>query len=215
MRILAFGKDDLRSLRLQGDRVFLRLPRRADWRDWMELRRDSREFLVPWEPLWRDNALSRSQFLRRVRVQRAEARAGSGYGFLIFRRADEALLGGIALSNIRRGVAQSATLGYWIGKAHARQGYMTDALATLLSFSYLDLGLNRVEAACLPNNEASKALLLGAGFSQEGLARGYLRINGAWQDHLLFALLSKEHRRQLPESIDSAHRALPDGDAQA
>jgi ribosomal-protein-alanine N-acetyltransferase len=193
MRFLTFGKDEVSALRLESTRTYLRLAQRSDWRAWVELRKQSREFLTPWEPLWRDNALSRAQFLRRVRVQRAEARAGNGFGFLLFRTSDERLLGGITISNVRRGVAQSASLGYWIGAVHTRKGYMTEALDRLLTFSFLDLGLNRVEAACLPHNDASKALLLKAGFRQEGLARSYLRINGAWQDHLLFAILANEH----------------------
>lgn len=200
MRFLSFRKGEPSDACLEGTNLYLRLARRSDWRSWVALRRESRDFLTPWEPLWRENALGRAQFLRRVRVQRAEARSGTAFGFLIFRNADDALLGGITLSNIRRGVAQSASLGYWIGASHARQGYMSEGLDRLLTFSFVDLGLNRIEAACLPHNEASRALLLKSGFQQEGLARSYLRINGAWQDHLLFAILANEHHSRANDS---------------
>ena len=110
------------------------------------------------------------------------------------RRRDDALLGGITFSNVRRGVAQSASLGYWIGAPHAHQGYMTEALSAVLDFAFDHLALHRVEAACLPDNEASQGLLLKIGFQDEGYARQYLRINGRWQDHRLFALLKGDKR---------------------
>ena len=184
------GQD--RGLRLRRDRVYLRYPVQRDWREWSALRADSQAFLAPWEPTWAYDALSRGAFRRRLKMYRAEMRQGVTYSFLIFRAADDALLGGITLSNLRRGVAQTATLGYWIGAAHARQGYVTEALGAVLEFAFQRLGLHRVEAACLPNNEASRRLLLKCGFQEEGYAREYLRIDGSWQDHQLFAILRGE-----------------------
>ena len=181
-----------RGLRLRRDRVYLRHPVQSDWREWSALRADSQAFLTPWEPTWAYDALSRGAFRRRIKMYRAELRQGVTYSFLIFRAADDALLGGITLSNLRRGVAQTATLGYWIGTAHTRQGYATEALAAVLEYAFQRLGLHRVEAACLPNNEASRRLLLKCGFQEEGYAREYLRINGSWQDHQLFAILRGE-----------------------
>lgn len=179
---------------LDGGRVVLRPPRQRDWKRWSEVRESSREFLAPWEPTWPYDALTRRSFRRRVKAYTQELRQGTSFSFLIFRRTDDALLGGVTLSNLRRGVAQSASLGYWIGRQHARQGYMSEALALVLEFGFDSLGLHRIEAACLPHNAASKALLIKMGFSQEGQARQYLRINGAWQDHLLFAVLRNDPR---------------------
>ena len=181
-----------RGLRLQRDRVYLRYPVQRDWRAWSVLRADSQAFLAPWEPTWAYDALSRGAFRRRLKMYRAEMRQGVTYSFLIFRAADDALLGGITLSHLRRGVAQSATLGYWIGATHARHGYTTEALWALLEYAFQRLGLHRVEAACLPGNEASRRLLLKVGFQEEGYAREYLRINGSWQDHQLFAIVRGE-----------------------
>ena len=98
------------------------------------------------------------------------------------------------MSNLQRGVAMSCSLGYWIGQPHARQGYMSEALRRLLPFVFETLGLHRIEAACLPTNVASRGLLQKIGFREEGYARGYLRINGAWHDHVLFALLAEDYR---------------------
>ena len=183
-----------RNTRFENRHIFLRPPRQGDWEAWAILRQSSREFLVPWEPTWSRDALTRQAFRRRVRAYDTEWRDGASYGFLIFRRADEELLGGVTLSNVRRGVAETASLGYWIGAPNARQGYMTEALVASLDFAFERLGLHRVEAACLPSNVASKGLLLKGGFTQEGYTRRYLRINGEWRDHLLFAILREDTR---------------------
>ena len=179
---------------LEHGRVRLRPPRAGDWRAWARLREDSRDFLVPWEPSWPYDALSRAAFRRRLTQYRQEMRQDTGYAFLIFRREDGRLVGGVSMSNIRRGVAQSASLGYWMGRPYARQGYMTEALEAVLDFSFDHLGLHRIEAACLPSNHASRGLLAKVGFREEGYAREYLRINGIWQDHVLFAVLRGDVR---------------------
>ncbi len=197
MRFQRFRKSQLRGLRLERNRVYLRFPVQRDWRDWAALRAESRDFLAPWEPTWAYDALTRGAFRRRLKMYKSEMRQGVTYSFLIFRRVDDVLLGGITLSNLRRGVAQSATLGYWIGSPHGNQGYMTDSLASILEFAFSRIGLHRVEAACLPANEASRRLLLRSGFREEGYAREYLRISGRWQDHQLFAVL----RDNLPSEI--------------
>jgi ribosomal-protein-alanine N-acetyltransferase len=189
MRFQGFRGGPDRGLRLERGRVYLRYPVMRDWRAWSALRAESQAFLTPWEPTWSHDALSRGAFRRRLRMYKSEMRQGVTYSFLIFRAADDVLLGGITLSNLRRGVAQTATLGYWIGLPHARQGYMSEALLAVLEFAFQRLGLHRVEAACLPTNEASRRLLLKSGFREEGYARQYLRINGRWQDHQLFAVL--------------------------
>ena len=96
------------------------------------------------------------------------------------------------MSNIRRGVSQSCSLGYWIGEPYARQGYMTKGVRAIIWFVFDVLRLHRLEAACLPENKASAALLTRTGFQYEGLARRYLKIDGVWQDHWLFALLNDD-----------------------
>lgn len=192
--MVALFAEPLQEVVLRGDRVYLRPPRRADYLQWARLREISREFLTPWEPVWPADALSRASFRRRLRRILQDWREDTGYAFHIVTRTGEQLAGGIALSNLRRGVAQSASVGYWIGTEYADQGYMTEALDAILAFGFGDLGLHRIEAACLPHNEPSRRLLHRTGFQQEGLARQYLRINGQWEDHVLFGLLRDEYR---------------------
>ncbi len=178
------------GLRLDGGGVILRAPRVRDYEAWSSLRRQSRAFLQPWEPLWPSDDLERSAFRRRLATYSREIDAGTAYPFFIFDARDDRLTGAITLSNIRRGVAQTGTVGYWIGQSYASQGRMTAALRTLADFAFRGLGLHRLEAACVPDNEASRKVLLKAGFENEGRARAYLKINGAWRDHLLFGMIS-------------------------
>lgn len=174
---------------LRKGSVMLRTPDTGDHEQWATLRLESRAFLAPWEPQWPANDLTRSAFRSRIKQYHRDIAADAAFPFFIFSADERALLGAVTLSNVRRGVAQMATLGYWIGAPFARQGYMTDALLALLPFAFDHLHLHRLEAACLPRNEASIALLKRAGFSHEGLARAYLKINGEWRDHLLFGRL--------------------------
>jgi ribosomal-protein-alanine N-acetyltransferase len=177
---------------VRGDEVYLRYPRFSDYKNWARLRGESKDFLTPWEPSWATDELTKGAFRRRIKRYQKEARQDSAYAFFIFKVSDDSLMGGCALSNVRRGVTQSCALGYWIGERFARQGYMFDAIRALIPFIFTTLGLHRIEAACLPSNEPSRNLLVKVGFRQEGLAKRYLQINGEWRDHLLFALLADE-----------------------
>ena len=178
------------GLRVEGAGIVLRPPRASDYAAWSELRRRSRAFLQPWEPTWPADDLSRAAFRRRLAAYQRDMDLGYGYAFLVFRRDDGELVGGITLSNIRRGVAQMGQVGYWVGEPFARNGYTLAAVRALSGFSLGRLGLHRLEAACIPENEASRKLLLKAGFELEGRAQAYLKINGDWRDHLLFGLVS-------------------------
>lgn len=193
MRLFRSLSPSASSVRLETGKTLLRSPVERDWRAYAEIRAASRKFLEPWEPTWPNDALSRDAFYRRLNRYASDWRNDTGYSMFLFDRESAALVGGISLSNIRRGVAQCGTLGYWMGEAYAGKGYMREALQLLLDFSFDELSLHRIEAACLPNNEPSRRLLLGSGFSEDGYARKYLKIRGAWQDHLLFSLLAEDH----------------------
>jgi ribosomal-protein-alanine N-acetyltransferase len=179
---------------IDGRDVYLRYPRVVDYPAWSVLRAESRGFLMPWEPVWANDELSKGAFRRRLKRYQQDARQDMAYAFFVFRKSDDALLGGCTLSNVRRGVVQCCALGYWVGECHARQGYTLDAVKALIPFIFETLGLHRIEAACLPENEPSRGLLAKAGFREEGHALRYLQINGDWKDHILFALLEDEVR---------------------
>jgi ribosomal-protein-alanine N-acetyltransferase len=179
---------------IDGDGVTLRAPQMVDFAEWAALRELSRDFLTPWEPIWPADDLTRGAFRRRVRRYAEDLRTDQAYAFFIFRKADNALIGGLTLANVRRGVAQAGSLGYWMGAPYARRGHMTSAVHALVPFAFGPLRLHRLEAACIPSNLASIRLLEKTGFVREGVARQYLCINGLWQDHLLYALLNADVR---------------------
>jgi ribosomal-protein-alanine N-acetyltransferase len=172
---------------IAGDGVTLRTPQMTDYGEWAALRETSRDFLTPWEPVWPTDDLTRSAFRRRVRRYSEDLRSDQGYAFLIARNSDGAVVGGLTLANIRRGVAQAGSLGYWMGLPFVRHGYMTAAVRAVIPFGFATLRLHRLEAACIPTNVSSIRLLEKTGFTREGYARQYLCINGTWQDHLLYA----------------------------
>ncbi|HUO53687.1 MAG TPA: GNAT family protein [Rhodoblastus sp.] len=195
MNLFGLSRKKPSPARVDGEGVYLRPAIAGDFESWRKLREESRAFLTPWEPTWPLDDLSRSAFQRRVLRQDHERAEDESYAFLIFRAADDALLGGITLGNMRRGVAQCGTLGYWMGEKYAGQGFMAKAVRALLRHAFVDMRLHRIEAACAPNNERSRRLLERLGFQREGYARAYLLIDGAWQDHLLFALLERDFLR--------------------
>jgi len=177
---------------LVGQRIFLRLPQNQDYAEWVDLRRSSHDFLQPWEPSWPKDDLTRHGFRRRLKRYSRDIKDRTAYTFFLFQQNSSQIIGGISLGNIRYGITRSGSLGYWMGEPFARQGYMTEAVRMVCEFAFDNLNLHRVEAACLPTNEFSKKLLLSLDFSWEGQARQYLKINGVWRDHLLFALLASD-----------------------
>lgn len=179
---------------LRGKRVRLRVPHSSDFREWAALRRESAGFLIPWEPRWATDELERTAWNQRLRRYRREAAGGTAIAFLIFENEGGRLVGGITMGNIRYGVSQSAQLGYWMGQRYAGRGFMQDAIAAMLQFAFETMRLHRMEAACIPSNQRSIHVLEKAGFRREGLLQAYLLINGKWQDHFLYGLISEDWR---------------------
>lgn len=184
------------DVEIRGSAVLLRPPGMRDYAAWAQLRAQSRAYLSVWEPQWARDELSRSSFRRRLRHYQWEAREDQGYAYFVVHKTDGTLLGSVTLSNVRRGVSQTASVGYWVGLPHANKGYMTDAVQGLAAHAFANLGLHRLEAACMPANAASARVLTKAGFVCEGRARRYLKIEGVWQDHDLYARLCDD----LPET---------------
>ncbi len=178
----------------------LRPPGLADFEAWSQLRALSRAHLEPWEPQWALDELTRAAFRRRLKHYAREQRDDAGYAFLIVRKQDDALLGGLTLSNVRRGVTQAAALGYWLGVPHIGRGLMTDAVQAIAAHAFGQLRLHRLEAACIADNTASMRVLAKSGFRREGTARRYLKINGIWRDHVQFGLLEDDPRCEVASS---------------
>ena len=186
---MALWRDDTADLMLWGEGVRLRPPALDDYEAWAKLRSASRAHTEPWEPTWSEDELTKSAYKRRLRRYQSDLDAGTGYSFFIVRSTDGVLMGACNLNNVRRGVLQACDMGYWMGAPYVRRGHCKAAVRRVLSYAFGPLRLNRVEAATRLENDASRKLLLSVGFTPEGVARNYLKINGAWRDHLKFAIL--------------------------
>lgn len=175
-----------------GGGVYLRHPNMAEYEAWASLRLESRAFLQPWEPTWNADHLTERAYRARLSRFKKMVSADEGYPFHIFRASDNVLVGACNLTNVQRKVKQSAALGYWIGERYARQGFARASVRAACKFCFESLGIHRVEAAVRVGNEPSMALLETLGFTHEGVGRGYLKIDGDWRDHNLYAKLSSD-----------------------
>lgn len=174
--------------RIDGEGVYLRTPEPRDYQEWADVREKSRAHLTPWEPTWAADETSRGSYRFKLRRYAEDARDDKAHALFVFREEDDALVGGVTISNIRRGVAQMASMGYWAGEMYVGRGYITAAVRAAVRYGFDDLNLHRVEAAVQPDNAASRRVLEKAGFTEEGFARAYLKINGDWRDHVLFGI---------------------------
>ena len=187
-----FGRSP--KLIIETERLILRPPHHNDFNHWVQLRTDSRDFLSPWDPVWSDEHLILKNFTNRVYWAQRAVKNGSGCPLFLIRKTDRSLIGAVTLDNIRRGPAQAGTLGYWTGQAYARQGYMKEAVNSVVLHAFRKLDLSRVEAACLPENLPSRGLLENCGFKYEGVAQSYLQIAGRWRTHVLYASIRHDRR---------------------
>lgn len=193
MMLKWFARDETPVL--IAPRVTLRAPRASDFPVWQQLRRQSREFLKPFEPRWTEADLSQRAYLARIKRGREEAMAGTDYTFFAFLHTEpgQPLVGGITLSNVRRRAAQFVNLGYWMGQPYAGHGLMTEAVGAVVPFCFDALGLHRIHAAFMPHNTPSRRVLEKNGFREEGFAENYLQIDGHWADHVLFGLTRERY----------------------
>ena len=180
------------EFKLNGERIFLRCPVLGDHGEWSSIRAASRSFLEPWEPRWSEDDLTRTAFRYRIRRYDADREAGLALPLFVCQKSTGRIAGGVTLGSIRRGASESCTLGYWMGEQHAGKGLMADALKCLIPHVFDRMRLHRIEAACIPDNARSQGLLEKVGFRREGYLNGYLKINGAWRDHLLYALVAED-----------------------
>ena len=170
--------------------VYLRLATNGDYAKWSALRSESRMFLRLWEPAWIDDDTSFSAYAGRMARWQYGVATDSSYSLLCFRSRDDVLFGAISFDGVRRGSAQSALMGGWVGRQFAGTGLAYRATCVGLGWAMGSLGLHRVEAATIPENVASARLLEACGLKREGAARSYGKINGEWRDHVLWSIVS-------------------------
>ena len=179
---------------LFGRRIVLRPLQATDFTAWREVRRRTTDWLTKWEPAripgQPDVVEDRDAFGVRCSARQRERQLGTGYGFGIFVGGDFA--GEINLSSVQRGPFQSAYIGYWIDERHAGNAYVAEALVVLARYCFEELHLHRLQIAIIPRNHASHRVVQKLQIRDEGTALRYLEINGAWEDHVRYALTAEE-----------------------
>jgi ribosomal-protein-alanine N-acetyltransferase len=155
----------------------------------VEVLRANRDFLAPWEPARTDDYFT-LEHQRREIVQLVEQYAeGTALPFVIL--SDDELVGRIVVSNIVRRAFHSGDLGYWVSQSWNGRGVATAAVAAMVTIAFADARLHRLQASTLQHNVGSQRVLQRNGFESIGAARQYLRIDGRWQDHLLFQRINE------------------------
>jgi [ribosomal protein S5]-alanine N-acetyltransferase len=173
-----------------GKLVFLRVPVEEDRGEFIELRRASRKFLEKWEPIppkgldpWGDSGFDRELALAETERTRR---------LLVCQRSDGVIVGKLSISGIERGIQQSCHFGYWVGEAFARRGYAAEAVRLGIGYAFRTLKLHRVEANLIPENAASRGVVVAAGLQKEGFSPRYLKIRGRWRDHERWAVVKED-----------------------
>ncbi|HTR69006.1 MAG TPA: GNAT family protein [Mycobacteriales bacterium] len=174
--------------------VALRPLRMRDRGSWTAARRRNIDWLRPWEATPPSGpstfGVSAAVFTAMTRRLRAEARQGLALPFVIL--VDGVFAGQINVAGIVRGSMNSAHVGYWVDQGVAGRGVMPTALALVTDHCFGAVGLHRVEVNIRPENTASRRVVEKLGFRPEGIRERYLHIDGAWRDHLTFALVRED-----------------------
>ncbi len=186
---------------LNGKRISLRPLVVDDFGQWQEVRTVNEEWLTRWEPQriagQPDVVQSRRAFSSRCAARQRERQLGTGYGFGVF--IGDEFIGEMNVSAIQRGPFQNAYVGYWMDERHAGKGYTPEALAIAMRFAFEELRLHRLQIAIIPRNMPSRRVVEKLGIRLEGLAERYLEINGAWEDHMRYAITVEEWNERRSE----------------
>ena len=194
----------VRSLELAGRRVRLATLVESDFPAWLDVRSRCRDWLVPWEPRSKgapQPAEDHASFTARCAMRERERQLGSGFGFGIFYEGRFA--GEVTLSSILRGPFQNGSIGYWIDKDVAGEGLVPESVVVMLQFAFETLRLHRIEVAIIPRNTASRRVVEKLNLRNEGVALGFLEINGEWEDHVRYAMTSEEWSARAQELRDT------------
>lgn len=165
----------------KGKIVYLRHPMRGDWEELLSLVSASRSLHRPWVYPSRDKQAFYAY------VDRASSERF--FGCFVCLRETGAIVGVANLSEIVRGLFQSAYLGFYGHAAYSGRGLMREGLGLLLRHAFHELKLHRIEANVQPDNSRSLALIRALGFQKEGFSPKYLKIGGRWRDHERWAIL--------------------------
>lgn len=183
------------ALELWTERARLHLPAPAEARHVLEYFQCNQEHLAPWSPPLPADFLTETYWQRRLAENRAEYEADRSLRMFLRTPAggpDAPVIGSLSFTELVRGPFQACLLGYGIDAEHQGRGIMHAALARACRHVFEVLGLRRIQANHMPENDRSARLLGRLGFQVEGHARDYLFIDGAWRDHVLTSLTNND-----------------------
>lgn len=170
--------------------MVLRPLRSGDAADWVAVRQRNAAWLGPWEATPPGGgppaAASRLVFAAMRRSLNRQARLGETLPFAV--SYDGRLAGQLTVASITRGSLNSGFAGYWVDEAVAGRGVMATSLALVVDHCFTEVSLHRMEVNIRPENVASRRVVEKLGFREEGLRKRYLHIDGAYRDHLAYAL---------------------------
>jgi len=177
--------------RLVSGGVTLRPLARSDRTTWREVRRRNAAWLRPWDAtVPPGGSAGTPSFGALVRRLHRMARQGTAYPFAI--EVEGRLVGQLTVSNIVRGSAQFASMGYWIDQAYAGRGIVPRAVAMAIDHCFTEGRLHRIEICIRPEHTNSLRVVEKLGLHEVGLAPRFLHIDGAWRDHRIFAVTVEE-----------------------
>lgn len=177
---------------MKGEHIYVRPLELIDAEELLALRQRNYDFFQPFEPIRPENYLTLEEQKKHIASGLQGAENDQSYVFGVFLRETNRLIGRIELSGIARGPFQNANVGYFLDKDHNGRGYTTEGISLCVNYAFEQVGLHRIQAGVMPRNLPSIRVLEKAGFRYEGLARRYLKINGSWEDHALYAITAED-----------------------
>lgn len=172
--------------------IYIRRLELDDAQSWLDLRRKNYDFRSQFIPMLPDRYSSLNEQRKVIEQVIENWEKGLGYGFGVFLSTHHQLIGRVNLNHVVRGAWDNCLIGYFIDQELNGRGYATEAVRQAVDFAFHQVGLHRVEAAVLPFNKASIRVLEKCGFRKEGYAKHYLKLNGKWEDHLIYAITQED-----------------------
>ncbi|WP_026677039.1 GNAT family N-acetyltransferase [Fictibacillus gelatini] len=179
-------------MRLEGERIYLRYYTPEDAKELVDLNIRNKEFFQQFSMQYEDSFYTSEFQENKIKEQLKEMEEDKRYTFGIFLKENDRLIGDITLAQVVRKHVQSSILGYALDQQYNGKGLMTEAVRLVVKFAFEKLKLHRITAGVSPRNPGSARVLEKAGFQREGLARKNVKINGKWEDHIMFAILEDD-----------------------
>ena len=178
---------------LTGNKIFIRFFENADAESLLDLHLRNAELFQKCSPTFEDDYYTLDSKRKYINDSTKHKEDDKEYSFGIYLKDNGKLVGGISLFQISRGSLQKCLIGYSLDQQYNGRGYTTEAVSLAVEFAFNELKLHRVEAGVMLSNMGSMRVLEKAGFHKEGIEQKGVKINGQWEDHQIFAIISENN----------------------